>query len=143
MNNPPTRALVGNGPTHALARAMVRTTVMVLEGNNSFPVPRDSLTKLRMSRNRLLQAPIFLSYETSSQLDKRKSGGVMQGVLHIDIQDLLLLLLQVVASILFFLLVPLLLAQRRCCCLELGFHCSVCRYCRCSIVWCLVPGNSF
>ncbi len=126
----------------ALSLAMVRTTVMVLGGNNSFLVRRDSLAKLRRSRSRLLQAPVFLSYETSSQ-DGRKSGGVVQGVLHIDIQDLLLLLLQAAASILLFLLLAILLAGRRCCCLGLGFHCSVCRYCRCSIVWCLVPRNSF
>jgi len=126
----------------ALSLAMVRTTVMVLGGNSSFPVRRDSLAKLRRSSNRLLQAPVFLSYETSFQ-DGRKSGGVVQGVLHIDIQELLLLLLQAASSILLFLLLPILLAGRRCCCLGLGFHCSVCHYCSCSIVWCLVPGNSF
>jgi hypothetical protein len=44
---------------------------------------------------------------------------------------------------LLFLLVVSLLAGRRCCCMGLGFHYSVCRYCRCFIVWCLVLGNSF
>ncbi len=142
----PRRSLATVPPTlvpPALSLAMVRTTVMVLGGNNSFPVRRDSLAKLRRSRSRLLQAPVFLSYETTSQ-DGRKSGGVVQGLLHIDIQELLLLLLlQAAASILLFLLLAISLAGRRCCCLGLGFHCSVCRYCCCSIVWCLVPRNSF
>lgn len=125
---------------------MVRTTVMVLGGNNSFPVPRDSLAKLRRSRSPLLQAPVFISYETSSQ-DGRKSGGVVPGVLHIDIQELfllLLLLLQAAASILLFSLLACLLAGRSswCCCLTLGFHCFVSCYCSCSIVWSLVPVNS-
>jgi len=121
--HPPAPSLAMVPPT--LSLAMVRTTVMVLGGNNSFPVRRDSLAKLRRSRSRLLRAPVFLSYETTSQ-DGRKSGGVVQGVLHIDIQELLLLLLQAAASILLFLLLAILLAGRRCCCLGLGFHCSVC-----------------
>ncbi len=123
--------------------AMVRTTVMVLGGEQFVSCPPRLACKLRRSRSRLLQAPVFLSYETSSQ-DGQKSGGVVQGVLHIDIQELLLLLLlQAAASILLFLLLACLLAGRGCCCLGLGFHCSVSRYCRCSIVWSLVPGNYF
>jgi hypothetical protein len=36
---------------------------------------------------------------------------------------------------LLFLLLARLLAGRRCCCLGLGFHCSVCRYCRCCLLF--------
>ncbi len=116
---------------------------MVLGGNNLFLVPRDCLAKLRSARSRLLPTPGFSSTETHSQ-DGRKSGGVVQGVLYIDIQELLLLHLQAAASILLFSLLACLLAGRSswCCCLTLGFHCFVSCYCSCSIFWSLVPVNS-
>jgi hypothetical protein len=131
--------------THPPVRflAMVRTVDMVLlGGSNLFLVPRDCLTKLRSARNHLVPTPVFRSPETHSQ-DRRKSGGVVQGVLYIDIQELLLLHLQAAASILLFSLLACLLARRSswCSCLTLGFHCLVSCYYKCSIVWSLVPVN--
>ncbi len=134
--------------THPPARllAMVRTPDMVLGGgNNFFLVPRDRLAKLRSARRRLLPTPIFSSPDTHFQ-DGRKSGGVVQWVLYIDIQELLLLILlhlQAAASILLLSFLPLLAGRSSwCCCLTLGFHCLVSCYCSCSIVWSLVPVNS-
>jgi hypothetical protein len=139
----------GNGPTRARCRWPWSGRRSWFSGGTiRFLSPE---TRLRSSAAPVAACStivVFLSHETSSQ-DEWKSGGVVQGVLHIDMQELLLLLLvlllllQAVASILLFLLLDCLLAGRRCCCVGLGFHCSVSRYFRCSIVWCLVPGNSF
>ncbi len=126
---------------------MVRTPDMVLGGkggrNNLILVPRDCLAKLRSAGSRLLPTPVFSSTETHSQ-DGWKSGGVVQGVLYIDIQELLLLHLQAAASISLFSLLVCLFAGRSswCCRLTLGFHCFVSCYCSCSIIWSLVPVSS-
>jgi hypothetical protein len=111
-------------------------------GSNLILVPRDCLAKLRIARSRLLPTPVFSSTETHSQ-DGRKSGGVVQGVLYIDIEELLLHL-QAAASILLFSLLASLLAgcSSWCCCLTLAFHCFCSCSCSCSIVWSLVPVNS-
>ncbi len=131
--NPPTRAVAGDGPDAGqfvsrpprLPRKAPQCTQPLAPNSPSSAPPRLTLKK-----------------------EGRKSGGVVQGVLYIDIQELLLLLLrhlQAAASILLFSLLACLLAGRSswCACLTLGFHCFVSCYCSCSIVCSLVvPVNS-